>query len=36
MEAPRCSDTAVLSSTQEYDFDLGISLAEELNKVRYL
>jgi hypothetical protein len=35
-QAPCCSETAVLSSTQEYDFDLGISLADELNKVRHL
>ena len=35
-QAPCCSAPAVLSSTQEYDFDLGIGLADELNKVRYL
>ena len=36
MEAPCCSETSVLSSTQEHDSDLGISLADELKKVRYL
>jgi hypothetical protein len=36
MAALCCSEAAVLSATQEYDFNLGISLADELKEVRYL